>query len=174
MTCFAERSGPVLLLPGGMAVPPVPETGTAETAIPPGKPFGPPSAGTPALRKYLLTMMSTASCDHVSGASASSIWNTTDPSGFVIRDDRFTHRAVEKGSAPGVVNRRKTFMDSILTKKKAFRQKASWHEASAPEAADQPGQNSLDLIQLGLDGRIPILRDVLELRGEHKLRVDLV
>src|SRR5205085_11791840 len=82
MTCRADFSGPVL----------------------------PPSVGTPALRKYLLTMMSVASWLQVAGTSASSIWKTTEPSGFAILEDRLTQPTEAKGSLPAVVNFRVIFM----------------------------------------------------------------
>jgi hypothetical protein len=40
--------------------------------------------GTPALRKYLLTTMSVASCDHDAGTSTSFMAKTVEPSGFAI------------------------------------------------------------------------------------------
>jgi hypothetical protein len=69
MTCLALRSGPVTTLPL-----------SSRCCLPCSS-----SCGTPALRKYLLTMMSVASCDHWLGTSASFISNTTEPSGLVIR-----------------------------------------------------------------------------------------
>jgi len=73
-------------------------------------PLGPPSCGTPALRKYLLTMMSVASWLHDVGTSASSISKTTVPSGLLIRLERFVHSTVANGSRPGFVNLRVIFM----------------------------------------------------------------
>lgn len=70
------------------------------------------TCGTPALRKYFDTMMSVASCDHVAGTSASSMWKTTDPSGFEIFEDRRTQSTEAKGSRPAVVNLRVIFMTS--------------------------------------------------------------
>src|SRR5262249_22271418 len=67
-----------------------------------------PVSGTPALRKYLLTMMSVASWDHAAGTSTSSIWNTTDPSGLVITVRRLSHRTLSSGFTPGWVKRRGT------------------------------------------------------------------
>ena len=57
-----------------------------------------PICGTPALRKYLDTMMSVATCDHDAGISASAISKTTEPSGLVIRDVRFVHSTLANGS----------------------------------------------------------------------------
>src|SRR5689334_2614393 len=70
--------------------------------------------GMPARRKYLLTMMSVASCDQVSGTSASSILNTTDPSGLVILLDRLVHFTVENASCPAAVNFREIFIKPTL------------------------------------------------------------
>src|SRR5262245_41790796 len=85
MTCRADFSGPVL----------------------------PSSCGTPALRKYLLTMMSVASWLHVSGTSASSILKTTEPSGFEILLERFTQATLAKGSWPALVNLRAIFIGQL-------------------------------------------------------------
>src|SRR3954447_16361977 len=94
MTCLALFSGPVTTLPR--------ESRT-------GRPFA-STCGTPALRKYLLTMMSVASCDHCRGISASFISKTTDPSGLLIRLVRFSYSTVPSASCPGLVNRREIFM----------------------------------------------------------------
>src|SRR5439155_155840 len=66
--------------------------------------------GTPALRKYLETATSVASCDHSAGTSASSILKTTSPSAPEILAGRRVHStpsstccAVASG---GVVRRR--------------------------------------------------------------------
>ena len=72
------------------------------------------NCGTPALRKYLDTMMSVASCENPSGTSASGISKTTEPSGFVIRLDRVVHCVVANGSVPSVVNRRVIFIEIDL------------------------------------------------------------
>ena len=66
--------------------------------------------GTPALRKYLLTMMSVASWLQPSGTRASSIWKTTDPSGLVILEVRATQAVVAKGEVLACVNLREIFM----------------------------------------------------------------
>src|SRR4051812_44858868 len=66
--------------------------------------------GTPALRKYLLTMMSVASWLQVSGTSASSMRKTVEPSGLVILLERLTHCTVAKGSWPAFVNLRVIFI----------------------------------------------------------------
>ena len=73
-------------------------------------PLGPPSLGTPALRKYLLTMMSVASCDQLAGTSASVISKTTLPSMLVMRVVRFAHSTVSNTFFPAVVNRRSIFI----------------------------------------------------------------
>ena len=85
MTCLAERSGPV-----GASVSMVPSS---------------LYVGTPALRKYLLTMMSVANWLQASGTSASFISNTTEPSALLIRLDLLVHLMVEKTSVPAWVNR---------------------------------------------------------------------
>src|SRR4051794_30651349 len=100
MTCLALFSGPVTTLPR--------ESRT-------GRPFA-STCGTPALRKYLLTMMSVASCDHCRGISASFISKTTDPSGLLIRLVRFSYSTVPSASCPGLVNRREIFMGVPLPK----------------------------------------------------------
>ena len=90
MTCFAERSGPVSGVPSAVS-------------------FGWPcssSWGTPALRKYLETMMSVATWDQEAGTSASFISKTTEPSGLVIREVRWVHSMPLKPSAPGWVKTR--------------------------------------------------------------------
>ncbi len=58
-------------------------------------------------------MMSVASCDHVSGTSASSIWKTIEPSGLEILLDRFVHLTVAKGSWPETVNLRVIFIERV-------------------------------------------------------------
>jgi hypothetical protein len=58
-------------------------------------------------------MMSVASCDHVSGTSASFISKTMLPSGFEILLDRFTHVTLENGSCPVTVNFRVTFIPNL-------------------------------------------------------------
>src|SRR5262245_61903928 len=70
--------------------------------------------GTPALRKYLLTTMSVASCDHGAGTSTSSIWNTTEPSGLLMTVRRFSQRTSSSGSRPGRVCRRGTRSPAAL------------------------------------------------------------
>ena len=64
--------------------------------------------GSPALRKYLLTTMSVASCDHVAGTSTSSIWKTIEPSGFAMTVRRFSHAISSSGLTPGRVKWRGT------------------------------------------------------------------
>src|SRR5207248_951862 len=61
--------------------------------------------GTPALRKYLLTTMSVASCDHDAGTSTASIWNTTLPSGLAITVRRRSHVTSSSGSTWSRVQR---------------------------------------------------------------------
>src|SRR5437763_7222121 len=94
MTCFADFSGPVTMLPW------VSRSGLPSESV----------WGTPALRKYLLTMMSVASCDHCLGISASFISKTTLPSGLVIRLVRLSYSTDAKGSCPDLVKRRLIFM----------------------------------------------------------------
>ena len=53
-------------------------------------------------------MMSVATCDHVDGISTSFISNTTDPSGLVIFELRFSHVMLLYG-LPGVVYFLSTF-----------------------------------------------------------------
>ena len=65
--------------------------------------------GTPALRKYLLTTMSVASCDHCAGTSTLSIANTVEPSGFAMTVRRFSHFTSSSGSLPFCVKRRDTW-----------------------------------------------------------------
>ncbi len=62
--------------------------------------------GTPAFRKYLLTTISVATCDQLTGTSAPCISNTTDPSGFAMRLVRFSYVTSSNGSLPGVVKTR--------------------------------------------------------------------
>src|SRR3954469_5440429 len=73
-------------------------------------PVFPSACGIPAFLKYLLTMMSVASCDQVSGTSASFISKTMEPSGFVILLGRLTHLTEANGSEPVVVNLRVIFI----------------------------------------------------------------
>ena len=54
----------------------------------------------PALRKYLETTMSVASCDQPAGISAPSILKTTEPSGFVMTLVRRSQVTVSSGSTP--------------------------------------------------------------------------
>ncbi len=63
----------------------------------------PTGPGTPALRKYLLTTMSVASCDHSAGTSTSSIRNTTEPSGLAMTVRRFSQVIWSSGFTPGRV-----------------------------------------------------------------------
>src|SRR5439155_12701283 len=80
------------------------------------------TCGTPALRKYLLTMMSVASCDHGLGISASFISKTTEPSGLLMRLVRFSYSTEANGSCPDVVKRRVIFMagsESLLRNKRS-------------------------------------------------------
>src|SRR5688572_4009505 len=95
MTCLADFSGPVMTLPW-LSRSCWPVAGSVW--------------GTPALRKYLLTMMSVASWDHCSGISASVISKTTDPSGLEMRLVRFSYLTDEKGSCPWRVNLRAIFI----------------------------------------------------------------
>src|SRR3954453_9710868 len=60
----------------------------------------------PALRKYLETTMSVASCDQPEGISAPSILKTTDPSGLVMMLERRSQVTCSSGSLPRWVNRR--------------------------------------------------------------------
>src|SRR5258705_10024807 len=94
MTCLALFSGPVTMLPW------VSRSGLPSESV----------CGTPALRKYLLTMMSVASWDHWRGISASFISKTMLPSGLLIRLVRRTYSTEENGSWPALVNLRVTFM----------------------------------------------------------------
>ncbi len=75
MTCRAEVSEPVTTLPA-----------SSKRGVPSSLTWG-----MPALRKYLLTMMSVASCDQIPGTCASSISKTTLPSASVMRLVRFSH-----------------------------------------------------------------------------------
>src|SRR5439155_15479944 len=101
MTCLADFSGPVTTLP---------------LLSRRGEPVAGSTCGTPALRKYLLTMMSVASWDQGLGISASFISKTTDPSGLVIRLVRFSYSTDANGSCPCLVKRRVIFMaESLLT-----------------------------------------------------------
>src|SRR5438309_7390981 len=68
------------------------------------------TCGTPALRKYLLTMMSVASCDQLTGISASFISKTIDPSGLVMRLVRFSYATQLRASWPCLENRREIFI----------------------------------------------------------------
>src|SRR5438270_8988624 len=52
--------------------------------------------GTPALRKYLETATSVASCDQSAGTSASSILKTTSPSAPLILAGRLTHSTASR------------------------------------------------------------------------------
>src|SRR6185503_1905771 len=62
--------------------------------------------GTPALRKYLLTTMSVASCDHAAGTSTPSMAKTVEPSGFEMTVFLRSHFTSSNGWCPGLVNRR--------------------------------------------------------------------
>src|SRR3989440_6330494 len=95
MTCLADFSGPVTTLPWLSRS---------------GEPVAGSLCGTPALRKYLLTMMSVASWLHCRGISASFISKTTDPSGLVMRLVRRSYSTDAKGSCPDLVKRRLVFM----------------------------------------------------------------
>src|SRR5688572_29578715 len=95
MTCLADFSGPVMTLPW-LSRSCWPVAGSVW--------------GTPALRKYLLTMMSVASWDHCSGISASVISETTEPSGLEMRLVRFSYLTDAKGSCPWRVNLRAIFI----------------------------------------------------------------
>src|SRR5262249_50129625 len=68
--------------------------------------FGVP--GTPALRKYLLTTMSVASCDQSAGTSTPSMAKTVEPSGFAMTVLRRSQRTLSNGCCPGLVKRRGT------------------------------------------------------------------
>ena len=46
------------------------------------------AAPTPVLRKYFCAMMSTATCDQPAGIVTPGASNTTEPSGFTIRESR--------------------------------------------------------------------------------------
>src|SRR5512144_2504150 len=70
--------------------------------------------GTPALRKYLLTTMSVASCDHDAGTSTSFMAKTVEPSGFEITVLRLSHFTSASGSRPGVVKRRATWSPACV------------------------------------------------------------
>src|SRR3954462_15457914 len=94
MTCFADFSGPLTMLPL------LSRWGWADSSV----------WGTPALRKYLLTMMSVASWDHWRGISASVISKTTEPSGLVMRLVRRSYSTELNGSCPWRVNLRAIFM----------------------------------------------------------------
>ena len=59
--------------------------------------------GTPALRKYLETMISAATCDQPAGISTSFISKTTEPSGLVIREVRVVQAVDVNGSTPACV-----------------------------------------------------------------------
>src|SRR5438876_5242073 len=74
--------------------------------------------GTPALRKYLLTATSVASCDQSAGTSASSILKTTSPSAPEILAGRRVHSTASRTScavAPSRVTRRS--IDSPLARR---------------------------------------------------------
>src|ERR1700748_2237422 len=60
----------------------------------------------PALRKYLETTMSVASCDQPAGISAPSILKTTEPSGLLMTLERRSQVTWSSGSTPLVVKRR--------------------------------------------------------------------
>src|SRR5207248_8229842 len=94
ITCLALFSGPVTTLPAA-----------SRTVWPFSSCWG-----TPALRKYLLTMMSVASCDHCLGISASVISKTTEPSGLLIRLVRRSYSTDANGSCPCLVNFREIFI----------------------------------------------------------------
>src|SRR5438067_9513916 len=79
-----------------------------------GDPLAASVCGTPALRKYLLTMMSVASWLQLLGISASFISKTIEPSGLVIRLVRFSNSTEAKTSVLGLVNRRVIFMCDSL------------------------------------------------------------
>src|SRR5450432_1735368 len=75
------------------------------------EPLGESAWGTPALRKYLETATSVASCDHSAGTSASSILKTTSPSALEILAGRRVHSTVfstSRALAPSAVMRRGT------------------------------------------------------------------
>src|ERR1700712_24743 len=60
----------------------------------------------PALRKYLETTMSVASCDQPAGVSAPSILNTTEPSGLVMTLVRPSQTMSPRASPLALVYRR--------------------------------------------------------------------
>src|SRR5262250_2492700 len=70
--------------------------------------------GTPALRKYLLTTMSVASCDHSAGTSTPSMAKTVEPSGFAMTVLRRSHFTFSNGCWPGVVKRRATWIPACV------------------------------------------------------------
>src|SRR5262252_2487599 len=79
-----------------------------------------PVPGTPALRKYLLTTMSVASCDHSAGTSTSCIWKTTEPSGLEITVLRRSQRTWSSGCTPGLVKRRGTRKPAAVGARRSF------------------------------------------------------
>ena len=100
MTCRALVSGPVTGAPS-----------SCNTALPLAS-----DCGTPALRKYLLTMMSVASWLHAAGISASFISKTTLPSGLLMRLVRLAYSTVSKTFWPDwrdLVKRRLIFMTAL-------------------------------------------------------------
>src|SRR4051794_3060866 len=103
--------------------------------------------GTPALRKYLLTMMSVASWLHCFGISASFISKTTEPSGLEMRLVRFSYSTEANGSEPAAVKRRLIFMIANpftrkrLTRRNPLRRHGRRHIARrADAAADDVGR----------------------------------
>src|SRR5690348_8564326 len=95
MTCLADFSGPVTTLPFVSRR---------------GWPVAGSVCGTPALRKYLLTIMPVASWDHCLGISASVISKTTLPSGLEMRLVRRSYSTDANGSWPALVNLREIFI----------------------------------------------------------------
>src|SRR5215471_9400767 len=74
----------------------------------------PGAPGTPALRKYLLTTMSVASCDHSAGTSTPSMANTVEPSGLAMTVLRRSHFTSSNGWRPGLVKRRATWIPASV------------------------------------------------------------
>src|SRR5215510_12644288 len=70
--------------------------------------------GTPALRKYLLTTMSVANCDHSAGTSTPSMAKTGEPSGFAMTVLRRSHFRPSNGCCPGLVKRRATWIPACV------------------------------------------------------------
>src|SRR5580765_6379664 len=70
--------------------------------------------GTPALRKYLLTTISVASCDHCAGTSMPSMAKTVEPSGFAMTVLRRSHFTSSNGWRPGLVKRRVTWIPASV------------------------------------------------------------